>query len=314
MEKGTLLQLKNLIHRTSVPRVPKNNVHAAEDFLNVVLKSHIIVAAMKHFRLCTLQDCPDQTFIPEDILLHTDEEKWQILSSEIEGIIDKHVDFSLLSTNKTSNIDGVLNYARHVLSLGLLHAEFDDAIHEGDGVRVLQCWKIFLPLFKCANRKNYAIESLNLLWQFHIALSPRQAMQLMWSRFINTQGKPGCNLPCDLHMEHLNKACKSAISSLGANPTKESISRVGKCIGPLVAITSHFDSESNIVNLHGKHSEAATQKDIEVIVKALLHEDVFGQNDDRKHKSFQKLPTSVYMNMTPEALLVYIKSQLGISS
>lgn len=51
MEKGTLLQLKNLIHRTSVPRDPKNNVHAAEEFLKVVVSGHILAATMKHFNM-----------------------------------------------------------------------------------------------------------------------------------------------------------------------------------------------------------------------------------------------------------------------
>ena len=33
---------------------------------------------------------------------------------------------------------------------------------------------------------------------------------------------------CDLHMEHLNRACKFAIASLGANSTPQAITRIGK--------------------------------------------------------------------------------------
>ena len=32
-EGGTLCQLKHLINRTDIPEKPKQNVHAAEDFL-----------------------------------------------------------------------------------------------------------------------------------------------------------------------------------------------------------------------------------------------------------------------------------------
>ena len=41
------------------------------------------------------------------------------------------------------------------------------------------------------------------------------------------------NISCDLHMEHLNRACKDAISNLGANTTDTGIESVGKCIGEL---------------------------------------------------------------------------------
>ena len=44
-EKGTLYQLKNLLHRTAVPLDPGDNMKAAEDFLEIVLHGHIVAAA-----------------------------------------------------------------------------------------------------------------------------------------------------------------------------------------------------------------------------------------------------------------------------
>lgn len=58
-EKGTLYQLKNLLHRTAVPLDPGDNMKAAEDFLEVVLHAHI-VAAVRAFVIHpvgTLQNC-----------------------------------------------------------------------------------------------------------------------------------------------------------------------------------------------------------------------------------------------------------------
>ena len=48
-------------------------------------------------------------------------------------------------------------------------------------------------------------------------------MQLMWSRFINTHGRPGGNIPADLHMEHINRACKTVMKNLGSNLTEKSL-------------------------------------------------------------------------------------------
>ena len=132
------------------------------------------------------------------------------------GTVESNFSFS---TKKYPHINGgVENYACDVLSLGLFYMEYRDAIREGDGIRVLRCWKYLLPLFKATQCHNYAIEAANLLIQYYYTtLPPRQAQKLIWSRFVNTSGKPGQNIPCDLHMEHLNRICKSAIGMLCAN-------------------------------------------------------------------------------------------------
>ena len=36
------------------------------------------------------------------------------------------------------------------------------------------------------------------------------------SRFVNTQGRRGCNVPCDLHIEHLNRRLKGIIKNMGS--------------------------------------------------------------------------------------------------
>ena len=54
-------------------------------------------------------------------------------------------------------------------------------------------------------RKNYTLEIFQVLYNCEYGLSPRQAHQVVWSRFVNVHGLPGHNIPCDLHMEHLNR-------------------------------------------------------------------------------------------------------------
>uniref|UniRef100_A0A1X7V2L4 DUF6589 domain-containing protein n=1 Tax=Amphimedon queenslandica TaxID=400682 RepID=A0A1X7V2L4_AMPQE len=72
-------------------------------------------------------------------------------------------------------------------------------------------------------RKNYCIEGLHLLGQFHFYLNERQSHQLIWSRHINIHGLPGRNVPCDLFLEHLNKICKQAIVTLGSNFSEKAL-------------------------------------------------------------------------------------------
>ena len=52
MDKGTLWQLRNILHRTSVPKDPTKNVKGAEDFLQLVLTSYVISAANAVLSTC----------------------------------------------------------------------------------------------------------------------------------------------------------------------------------------------------------------------------------------------------------------------
>lgn len=219
-EGGTLYQLRNLINRRNVVANPKKDFNACEDFFLLVVKCHILAAAMSHFGMSMLSDDPSCELVPDNIVHCTEDEKWLILSSNIKVILEA-IRIQFPAQKYSAMFDGVNIYASEVLSLGLFYMEYKDAIHEGDGMRVLRCWKYLLPLFKANNHKNYAIEAANLLTQYHYIFPPRQAQQLLWSRFINATGKAGHNIPCDLHMEHLNRLCKSAIKMLGVNKTEK---------------------------------------------------------------------------------------------
>ena len=49
--------------------------------------------------------------------------------------------------------DKILIYARELLSYGLLYKCFSDSTREGDGMRILCCWKFLMLIFKAAKRK-----------------------------------------------------------------------------------------------------------------------------------------------------------------
>ena len=80
-----------------------------------------------------------------------------------------------------------------------------------------------LLTFKAARRTNYMKEAVILLLQHQYLLSERKSAQLLLDRFVNTQGRIGCNIPADLHMEHLNRCFKNVLRNLGANVNSHSI-------------------------------------------------------------------------------------------
>lgn len=246
-DHGTLQQLRNLINRRNVVSEPSKNVNACEDFFVLVVVCHILCAAMKILDMDTLDSFP--VGIESEWVFDTEDERRQKLHSIASEIVSKFTDFSTFSETdgdqaEDQDTDYVNEYAKEVLSIGLLYLEYQDAIREGDGERVLECWKYLMIIFKATEHKNYAIEAFTLLAQNQWLLPDRQAMQLKYSRFINVHGRPGCNIPCDLLMEHLNRMAKICVSHLGANKTANSIERVGKCIGGVNEIMSCYDKEN----------------------------------------------------------------------
>lgn len=156
--------------------------------------------------------------------------------------------------------DGVFNYASSVLNDGLLFLKFQDVMKEGDGVRILHCWKVFLKYFFYARHKNYQLEAFHLLAQVSATASRRIAHQLMWSHVVNTRGGKGKNIPLDLHMEHLNRAVKDNVATLGANVDESSILQCGRSLKGLMDTCSNFDAQLKIGQPHSSHTRASTTK------------------------------------------------------
>ena len=124
-----------------------------------------------------------------------------------------------------------------------------------------------MPIFFNSRRTNYSKEALLLLYQQKYVLTPRQSKQLMYSRFINTHGIKGRNIPCDLHMEHLNRLCKDAVRDLGSNKTTSSISRVAKTLGTLDPVLQQFDEQNDVKQPSGHHAKVTCKNDINILTE-----------------------------------------------
>ena len=127
-----------------------------------------------------------------------------------------------------------------------------------------------------------------MLMQYEYHLTPRQSQQLIWSRFINTHGIRGRNIPCDLHQEHLNRICKRAVGTLGSNKTEEALTRLGKTLWTLDPVLEQFDRETHVTDCNGRHCapKAKSEKDITIVVNQLQQSKVFFNLKNRAHHTF----------------------------
>lgn len=210
---------------------------------------------------------------------------------------------------RTAAPDGVFNYASAVLNDGLLLLVFKDAIREGDGPRILRCWKVLLMYFQHAKHKNYQKEAFHLLAGVSAAASQCVAHQLTWSHVVNTSGGKGKNVPLDLHMEHLNRTVKEHIVSLGANVAEKSILQCGQSLKGLIETCENFDKEMQ-VRSSSKHTKVSGANDEKVILKELTKTShVFDYVPGRVHPSFKTLRPSIAEHIDKGKLLRWIKGK-----
>lgn len=179
--------------------VPKKNVNAVEDFLQVILAIYVASATGKALGIG-----------PEDIM-KTDNWERPVMSvhSVANTIVAEYTKLSRLvrQTNPDTQQpqDAVLEHTRTLLTLVLLWFHYRDVSREGDGDRFLQVTPVLLHLFRSTQHKNYATEAAIIQLQYHYLMSERMRTQLLYSRFVNMHATRGRNIPCDLHMEHLNR-------------------------------------------------------------------------------------------------------------
>ena len=188
--------------------------------------------------------------------------------------------------------------------------EFSNAVREGDGFRILRCWRYLMLIFKATNRTNYSGEAFTLLVQYHFLFSKRVAMQLIWSRTINVHGRPGKNVSCDLHCEHLNRECKNSISGLGANVTDNAVQRVGKCLGETVKVMQHFNEINNISLQSGSHTRRSATQDLSKLVKQFQESKVFHKSSGRRHHNFPKFTANKIKHLSMRKLKLWMNEHL----
>ena len=262
IDKGTLFQLKNAINRSSIPNDPKNNLKATEDFFEMVLVGYIVTAAKQ-----MLASNKDLT-----------------LSETSDMIIDEYV---RIFCGDSVVCDKVYLYGCEVITLGLLWYGYRDASREGDGDHIMLIWKFLLLVFRATKRKNYSKEAAILLVQDQI-LSERKVVQLRYSRFINVHGRPGCNIPADLFMEHLNRQLKSVLVNMGSNIQPESILRAARAIGVVNNICHTFEKEVSGTAISGYHPIPSYKKDLLTIITILTEAKVLQQQQQSRVHSCSK--------------------------
>lgn len=283
---------------------PKDNVAACEDFILLVTEAHILAAAMTVFNMKSLDDAPTTVHIPDNSEDLCSLQRRRNFTKATRSLVDTFVDISFFkeeASSRNNDADLVRAYACSVMTHGLLLMEFNDAIKEGDGDRILRCWSYFMIIFKTTDRRNYCIEAFNMLMQYHFIFPPRLAAQLKWNRTVNVHGRPGKNIACDLHMEHLNREAKSFMGGLGANICNQSVTRIGRALKPLITAMENFDKQHQVPTESGNHTRRSSEKDLQTVLEQIfVKSNVFHFSPGRMHAHFRNFCPNTMTTVTEE--------------
>ena len=88
MDRGTLLQLRNLVNRRSVSCDTSNRFNASVDFFEMAVQCHIIAATLNYFGMESIDGKPTFNCFSNKMAV---EEQWKQLQKAVSKIIDRFV-------------------------------------------------------------------------------------------------------------------------------------------------------------------------------------------------------------------------------
>ena len=153
--------------------------------LYTVFKGHILAFACQELGIENIDseiDNPNITYL-------SDTEKRKFIVGLSMRVVEKCTIIGdvIIGKNVEESGDKKYDYARTLCHYASLALEFNDTWHEGDGIRIIRCWRMFLPHFFESGRTKYSLETVRL--QIQLQSLPSQLVhQIIWDRCINTHG------------------------------------------------------------------------------------------------------------------------------
>ena len=300
-DKCTLYQLRNLIDRRDVTAEPKGTLHACQSFLTVVVEAEVLAAfaVTNNLERLDVDGCeilPDgvPTTTAGKLECITQIAKKVLSCTCLQPVTPDHDNHSA-DSEPLFQSDDMSNYSSKLLTMGLLAWNFEDAIREGDGGRIISMWKFLLLFFKQSGKTKYSIEAAKLLADFYVNLSPEKRYELKWNCTSSSRGGLGNNKPLDLMLEHMNRTFTDNVRDFHAHLTEASVEKTSHAAPHVSQFVDQFDSETDVRKDSGYHVIPSFNTDRRIIFEELMKHKVV------KHDLFRQysLPTFAGIHSDP---------------
>lgn len=223
------------------------------------------------------------------------------------NVPDENPSTDLFFNDDPQEADDMYNYQKSLMKYGMLIMNIRDAISEGDGSRVVRCWKFLLLYLKHDNgSQKYSLEVLYMMFQIHALLSPRSAHQLIWNRFTKLKHGHAGHISLDLNLEFYNRTVKQAIKKLGSNASRRSINRICHSTNVTKALMESFDNEVKTYKTSGKHVRKSTLNDMKTVVAELLHQKALTRMPGRSYNFYTGIKSSILAGFDLQKMYTWI--------
>ena len=210
---------------------------------------------------------------------------------------------------KEDKNDDVYNYAVARLSLALLIHCVDDAVREGDGDRIILCWRFFLLYYKAFNHSKYAFAGFLLLANVTVLLPEAKAHSLIWNRTVSNKGGKGKNMSLDVRLEQWNCLTKELISHLGVNLNEKCAKREANAIAFLEEILLTIDKDLSVKRPSGKHTVQKKEKDTKTLVGEFVKHGIFNYTPGHKYSHFKDFDSNILSRIDITVFSNWLKEQ-----
>ncbi len=280
-----------ILHGSKETKLEWLNGHVKKMILQYIVESHSKDASEIHQNMAALSE-PRNCFVcrhqgcPKvyrfDNIRRNHEEKVHSFSVQSQSEASARE-----TSESSSSSDDIFNYCTARLNIGLLIRNADDAVKEGDGDRIMRCWKMFLLYYKAYGHHKYAIASFLLQSNVMAIFTEAQAQQIVWNRTVNRKGGRGRNISCDLRLEQINRLSKELLHNLGVNLNESAAKRESMAIGFLEKILQSIDEDMHLTVPSGHHKVKVKEVDLHHLVGNLVSKDIFKYTNGRKHEKYK---------------------------
>lgn len=215
MEGGTILQLKNLLNYTNVLCAQKSECYWWFRSGRTLWSHHCNCNGMLWDGVPWWQAEP-RSGTKQSWVTRQEREETSFVRVGWQMVM-KYTNITLPSEKCSKSAASIDNVCQGISLTRSAVWRFEDTVRGGRGGGWWHACATVLEIYAAYFQGRQSNQLL--YWsmaQNHLFLSQTLTQQLIWSWYISTQGWPGLNIPCDLHMELIHCACKTAVTSLGA--------------------------------------------------------------------------------------------------
>ena len=139
---------------------------------------------------------------------------------------------------------------------------------------------------------------------------PHDSHELIFDRFINTNGLPGKNIPMDLYLEFLNKFLKEELKSLRSNLNEKNAQRVAEAMNNIRTLIQNTENNLDIrINKSGKNSYD-NREIVKTLIKEMSNENPFIDGGNYKtYEAFEYFDEKILTKQDTTRLLEWTKNK-----